>query len=90
MIEHRKQITDSSINKGLITLTGALNHRLEEKGYGTFASRHEVQGIITEEYHELIEALKSNNTEEFRAELLDLAVACVFGVICIDSKTMDW
>lgn len=90
MIEHRKQITDSSINKGLIALTGALNHRLEEKGYGTFASRHEVQGIITEEYHELIEALKSNNTEEFRAELLDLAVACVFGVICIDSKTMDW
>ena len=64
--------------------------RLIEKGDGTAASYHEVLGFITEEYMELIDAVRKNNVREIKSELIDIAVACVFGVACIDAGTMDW
>lgn len=65
----------------LKNLNGELDRRLHKHGPGIYASSHETLGIVTEEYLELIEAAKANNHADFRAELFDLAVAALFGVV---------
>jgi hypothetical protein len=101
---NRKQVPDDAVAGAMDALRAELGRRLSEKGQGTFASKHEVLGVVTEEYEEVSDAVHRGKVErgpltEFnvraagpflRDELLDLAVACVFGVACIDAKTMDW
>ena len=86
----RSKITQEQVDEAMEKLKAKLQFRLEEKGYGTFASKHEILGIINEEHHELIEAVKSEPIENVREELLDIAVGAVFGVACIDTKNIDW
>ena len=62
---------------------GLLNKRLHQKGSGVFASPHEALGIITEEYFELIEAVKSNEDARVLDELADIAVGCLIGMASI-------
>ena len=64
--------------------------RLEHCGEGTFASQHEILGIITEEYHELVQAVQNNDKDELIEELLDVAVGAVFGIASIIAETTDW
>jgi hypothetical protein len=93
MIENkvnRVKVPPEKIAEAVDVFMTKLAFRLNEKGDGTFASRHEIQGSVTEEYHELVDALRENSVEEFEKELLDVAVACVFGVACIRNKTIDW
>jgi len=87
---NREKITDEQVKGAIHLLTTAIAFRLQEKGDGTFASRHEIAGVIVEEYDEMLEALRSNNGTDFRNELIDIAVACVFGVACMDAKKVDW
>lgn len=89
-INMRKQITVEQCKEAIQTLEIQLARRLNERGFGTLSSRHEIQGVLTEEYHEAVDGLRTNDVEEYRKELLDIAVACVFGVACIDAKTIDW
>ena len=48
-----------------------------QAAYGPPASAAESLGVITEEYYELIEAVRSNKRESVRWEALDLAAACL-------------
>lgn len=64
--------------------------RLKEKGNGAWLSRHEILGIIAEEYTETVDAVHSGTLENVKQELLDLAGGCFFAVACIDQKTLDW
>lgn len=59
---------------------GAVVKRCKEKGDHIYAGSHEILGTATEEYHELIDAVKSNDRQQTYAELLDLAVVCLFGM----------
>ena len=67
-----------------------LEFRLKEKGFGILVSRHEIQGILAEEFKELMDALQDNDRNWFREELLDIAVGCIIGIASMDSKKMDW
>lgn len=69
-----------------------LEKRITEKGAGTFSSRHEILGCVTEEYHELIEAIRTDGFDKKRIihELLDVACSCVFGLACIEAKLTEW
>ena len=67
-----------------------LYDRLNQKGYGTFSSTHEVLGMITEEYYELIEAVKSNKMSDVKDELEDIAVGCLFAIACINNGSLEW
>lgn len=58
----------------------SLGDRLMKHGAGCYSGNHEMLGTITEEYDELIEAVRSNNNDAVGLELLDIAVACVFAV----------
>lgn len=86
----RVQLTDKQVMDAVNKTIEKLQFRLDQKGYGTFASRHEILGVIAEEYNEFAEAVHSKNYEEMKAEILDLAVGCIFGLACFDEDTIDW
>ena len=67
-----------------------LHKRMVEKGHGTMASSHEILGIVTEEYFELVEAVRMNRLDGVTSELKDIAVACIFGIACIGDGKVDW
>ena len=48
-----------------------------QKRYGDFASTHEALGVATEEWHELIDAIRSNIVLDVHHECLDLAAVLI-------------
>ena len=88
--DHRKKIDSYDIERVIERTVNRLFERLEEKGYGTWLSRHEILGFLTEEYTEAVEAIHSGTLDDIEAELTDIAVGCLFGIACIRSETLDW
>ena len=87
----RKIVNKDVINSARLETFRELSRRLNQKGFGTLASKHEILGVITEEYHELIHAIESNvPLEQVQKELRDIAVGCIFGDACIMNETVDW
>ena len=76
----RPQVNDASLLQAIENLTVGMGQRIEEKGRGAFTSNHEMLGIIAEEYHELIEAVRQNDPVDVANELSDIAVACLFSL----------
>jgi len=86
----RELITEEKINEAVEAFKSELKKRLNQKGYNSFASSHEILGVVDEECNELKAAVHKNNLSEVRNELLDIAVGVIFGIACIDSDTLDW
>lgn len=86
----RTQLSNDQINNGIDKVLAKLFYRLEQKGYGTFTSKHEILGVITEEYKEFVDAVHSKDYENMKEEILDLAVAAIFGLTCFEENTIDW
>lgn len=83
---NRAEVTDWEIAGGLVDLAQKLQSRLQKKGFGAYASRHEILGIVTEEFQELTEAIRKDDAEgydHYSKECLDIAVAGIFGYICM-------
>lgn len=88
---HRKRITKKQIRRALIETHTKLWSCLEQKGYGTWLSRHEILGFLTEEaFREVTKAVHEGTLINIKHELLDVAVGCIFGVACIEAGTLDW
>ena len=85
---NRPLVTPEQIFDAAACQTDHLYNRLKKKGYGSFASSHELLGILLEEFCEVEDAVHGDG--DLRAELQDLATACIFGVACIDADTLDW
>ncbi len=81
----RKQLTNEQIGKAVEKTVTKLNCRLKQKGYGTFVGTHEILGVITEEYYELIDAVHRKKQSDIEEELIDLAVGCIFATACINA-----
>jgi len=90
MTEHRHQIRKDQILEEHKRLLLQLIKRYGEKGQGIAVSRHEIVGLIAEEWNELLDALRSNDEDDFYGELQDVAVACLHGMISINTTKMDW
>jgi NTP pyrophosphatase (non-canonical NTP hydrolase) len=86
----RTQLNDEQITNAISKTIEKLQYRLRQKGYGTFSSKHEILGVITEEYSELVNAVHGKNYNEMKEELLDIAVGSIFGLACIEENTIDW
>ncbi len=110
----RKHVSIAHQEAAMAALLLELQRRLTQYGAGTYASRHEVLGILQEEMFELTAAVHAaplrapvcdadfaamsakfrrtwmNSEDTVRAELLDVAVAAVFSVACIDAGTLAW
>lgn len=86
----RHQITMQDLKQQHEHVLAMIVSRYNQKGWGISVSRHEIFGLLTEEWKELTDALRSNDTPEFYNELLDLAVAALHGMTSIDTGKMDW
>ncbi len=86
----RPEISVENINVTIFELRRQLARRLKEKGAGSFLSTQEILGCVTEEYFELVEAVRSSSREAVLSELYDIAVAAVFGAACIERGKVDW
>jgi hypothetical protein len=78
-----KSVTQDEIRSVIKIVERILLMRYAEKGFHKAASKHEVLGIITEEYHELIEAIHSNSKHDIAHELIDGAVSHLHGLISL-------
>ena len=87
---NRTEISQKQIDAALASIGNETQRRLIQKGFGTLASTHEILGIITEEFDELKDSVRSNNINEIVKEIHDIAVACHFAIACINSDTLDF
>ena len=80
----QRPLVDNEILAQVIKdVEATINRKIIEKGKGIYAGSHETLGIVAEEYHELIDAVRSNNKDEVISELFDVAVGCLFGIASI-------
>lgn len=87
----RAKLDVGSLERSKKDIWDMVEYRLLQKGEHTYASKHEILGLIEEERHELIEVIQKNEPkEEVIKELIDIAVACLFGVASLHSDTVDW
>ncbi len=86
----RESISRDATRTAVAQVVCRLRERLVQKGRGTFASQHEILGIIAEEYHEFVAAIHDDNVHGITSELEDIAVAAIFGLACIAENKMDW
>lgn len=71
----------NEINRIMSDVETALRKRLAKHGEAPFSSRHETLGVVTEEYYELCDAIRNDKDHErFKDELMDVAIACIFGL----------
>jgi len=86
----RPKISKEMRSEVLELVRGKLEMRLKEKGDGSFASTHEILGVIDEEYNELRTAVHKNSWDDIVLELEDIAVAAIFSLACVRQQTVDW
>jgi len=86
----RPEVAEVWLRWAMNAVEAMLKKRLEEKGDGALISYHEILGVVTEEYHELCGAVESNREPAIKDEILDLAVAAVFGLASIQSGACGW
>jgi len=67
-----------------------MRDRLNEKGPGSFVSRHEILGALQEEWDEFKETVHSSTFSDTKDELFDLAVGAVFAIACINAGKVGW
>jgi NTP pyrophosphatase (non-canonical NTP hydrolase) len=63
-----------------------LQRRLEKYGNRAYYSPHETFGILYEEVNEVLDAVQENNNDWIIEELLDVAVAALWGVASIQER----
>ena len=76
----RPQIKPNDLEYTINIVNNKAIERLNKKGWGIYISKHEALGIIAEEYQELIESIRDDNTDNFYEECLDIAVAAILAI----------
>lgn len=66
-----------------------LEKEIARKGDAAFISRHEILKAITEEFNGLVEAVKSNDIERLKEELLDVMISSFWGLCSIESRSLE-
>ncbi|MBM9499728.1 hypothetical protein JWG44_05620 [Leptospira sp. 201903071] len=86
----REKLSVESFENALDEINSHTRRVIQKKGFGILKSSHEILGIITEEYAELIDAIRSNNREDIKSEILDIATACQLALASMESGHLDW
>ena len=63
----------------------ALNRRIGQHGDLSFISTHEIFGVLAEEVHELEHEIRSNDAPKIYNELMDVAIAAIWGLVSLDA-----
>ena len=86
----RKNITDYIEKGSMDDFKFFLNVQKKKKGLGAFVSSHEILGVLTEEFDELKDAVRDNDTAQLKMELLDIMIGAFWGICSIEQSTLDW
>jgi len=76
----RPKISKIEIAHTVIDIDNWLLERIKQKGSGSLISINEIRGVIDEEYCELREEMHIKDYVGIEHELMDLAVAAIFGL----------
>ena len=79
-MERRVRVEPEVVAAALDNVRWGLSRRLGKHGPLGFIGPHEALGILAEEYDELRDAVRANDPDAVRRELLDIAVGAVFGL----------
>lgn len=79
----RHLVEPSDILMAIEDIETKIEFRIEQKGGYSYASPHEIYGILAEEVKEVLDEVQSNNDVELAKELMDVAVAALWGYISI-------
>jgi len=80
-MDNRINITDEDISKIMSILLYGLNKRIKKHGTKSFISKHEILGVLAEEWTEINLEIKNDaNLDNYKEELIDIAVVCVWGL----------
>jgi len=87
----RPQLDANDFNLTFTQLQKKVQDRLNEKGNGIIISRHEMLGIIAEEYNELLRAVESGNLFiDVEDELVDITVAGIVSIASLKTGGVQW
>lgn len=86
----RFQLYPQDVDRAMQSARAALVSAFEKNGWGIFASRHEMLGVICEEYSELLEAVRTGTLAAVKDELHDVAVACLAGIASLRTGKVAW
>lgn len=86
----RPQVEPMWVDMAQQKIRQKLEVRLEKKGHGSFSSKHEILGMMSEEYLELVLAVHSKEPGKLEEELLDLGVGAQFGLACYYKGSLQW
>lgn len=73
----RNELTNDVLAWGEAMVAECIDKRIRKHGAGAFVSAHEGFGVIAEEYHELAEAMRSNDPQRVMEEAMDVAVGAM-------------
>lgn len=91
MANVRHQLIEEDLENALTVVGLKLRFRAKQKSLGTMASSHEILGIINDEVQEYRDEVHAKGSPEGKiAELIDIAVAAIFGIASIESGGVDW
>jgi hypothetical protein len=76
----RAEVNPAVVQVAIENVVASLEGRLTQTGRDGFISPHEILGIVDEEYNELRDAVRSDEPSAVRLELIDVAVAAIFGL----------
>jgi len=79
----RDQLTKKQINEGVEAFLDKFHAIRKKKGVGAWVTTHEALGFVTEEYHELSDAVRSNRLNDVEAELMDVAICSLWAIVSI-------
>lgn len=86
----RPKVTDEELNTVIKDVQRKLAQTLNEKGSGAFSSRHEILGVIREEFREFEEAIHSGHPDQIMGELMDMVAPCIFAIACVRFDKTEW
>jgi len=82
-------ISSESLAMAIALLEQNITARISEHGKHIHANNHESLGIITEEYYELIDATRRNNSAHIVEEMIDVATGCIVGAASIFMRRQE-
>lgn len=87
----RRMAEPEDVERVLREFKDKLYHMLTvRKGWQAWSSRHEIAGVLSEEYNvEFMNEVHAKNPEGMERELFDIAIGAIFGIVSI-RKGLDW
>lgn len=86
----RPEIKRETLDRVYDAMVQNLLKGINKHGAGTWKSSHEILGLMTEEYHELIQAVHTGDRENLIEELKDIGTVVLFGLASLYSEHLDW